>query len=68
VSEKRELYRDKLQSLLQSVTIVTTDLTQQDGERDSPCNDDIPCDVDEEQTDQFLDENDDGMLLYSIVS
>ena len=60
VSEKRELYRDKLQSLLQSVAIETTDLTQQ--ERDSPCDDDIPCDVDEEQTDQFLDENEDGML------
>ena len=64
VSEKRELYRDKLQSLLQAVTIVTSDLTQQEGkEGSSPCGDDILCDIDEEQTDQFLDENDDGMFL-----
>ncbi|XP_065884560.1 selenocysteine insertion sequence-binding protein 2-like [Dysidea avara] len=56
VSEKRELYRDKLQALLQAVTMVTT---EQEGEGDSPCDDDILCDVDEEQTDQFLDENDD---------
>jgi len=65
VLEKRELYRDKLQSLLQSVTIATTDSAQQEGEEgDSPCDDDVPCDIDEEQVDhQFLDENDDGMLL-----
>ena len=60
VSEKRELYRDKLHSLLQSVTIVTSDFVQ---EGDSPCDDDIPCDVDEEQMDQIPDENDDGEFL-----
>ena len=65
VSEKRELYCDKLQALLQAVTIVTT---EQEAEGDSPCDDDILCDVYEEQTDQFLDENDDGVFLICSVA
>lgn len=52
VSEKRELYRDKLQLLLQSVTAtLPDDPVQQDAEEyeDSPCSDDTPCDGEGEQ-------------------
>ena len=64
VTEKRELYRDKLQLLLQTVTTVSTDSVQQDVEEDgdSPCGDDIPCDDEDEQIEQFL-YDDDGKLM-----
>lgn len=59
VSEKRELYRDKLQSLLQSVTTtLPDDLVQQETEEygDSPGSNDAPCDDEGEQ----FEYNDDG--------
>ena len=52
VSEKRELYRDKLQSLLQSVTTtLPDDLVQQETEEygDFRCSNDVPCDGEGEQ-------------------
>jgi len=63
VNEKRELYRDKLQLLLQTVTTVPTDSIQQDVEEDgdSPCCDDTPCDDVDEQIEQYL-YDDDGKL------
>ena len=62
VSEKRDLYRDKLQLLLQSVTTVPTDDTvQQEVEEDgdSPC-DDTPGNDEDEQIEHFLYDDDDG--------
>ena len=51
VSEKRDLYRDKLQLLLQTVAAVPTDTVQQEmeDEGDSPCSDNAPCDGEDEQ-------------------
>ena len=52
VSEKRELYRDKLQLLLQSITTTPhDDPVQQETEEyeDSPCSDNAPCDGEGEQ-------------------
>ena len=61
VSEKRELYRDKLQLLLQSVsTVLPDDTVQQEAEEDgdSPCGEDTPCDGEDEQIEQFLYDED----------
>lgn len=62
VSEKRELYRDKLQLLLQSVTTVPPDddTVQQEAEEDvdSPCDDDTPCDDDDEPIGECLYDDD----------
>lgn len=68
VTEKRELYRDKLQLLLQTVTTVSTDSVQQDVEEDgdSPCGDDTPCDDEDEQIEQFLYDDDGKLNDYCI--
>ena len=61
VTEKRELYRDKLQILLQNVTTVpTNDIVQQEVEEDgdSPCDDDIPGNDEDEQIEHFLYDDD----------
>ena len=67
VSEKRDLYRDKLQLLLQSVTTVPTDddTVQQEVEEDgdSPC-DDTPGNDEDEQIEHFL-YDDDGKCSIS---
>ena len=70
VSEKRELYRDKLQLLLQSVATVPTDDTiQQEVEKDgdSPCGDDTPGNDEDEQIEHFLYDDDGKYLVLNQI-
>ena len=70
VSEKRELYRDKLHLLLQSVaTVPTDDTVQQEVEEDgdSPCDDDTPGNDEDEQIEHFLYDDDGKCLVLNQI-
>ena len=70
VSEKRELYRDKLHLLLQSVaTVPTDDTVQQEVEEDgdSPCGDDTPGNDADEQIEHFLYDDDGKYLVLNQI-